>query len=199
MGEIITRTCDCWELCVHCNFTSLIQKVQVPIPRVITPTQGLPNPIRKVVSLISYIRSYHAHGSWLNPPPLSFSSTTLTSFENTMLSYPTQCLHLMIMSWHRVQYTPSTQHCLSSLYSHDYELTTECSFNLWCCSLYNRPPSASFPWELKRSVTLSHSHSCQLTNWWIYLWAHSIVIFSCTLKCSQPPPAASSDIPCVDG
>jgi hypothetical protein len=35
-------------------------------------------------------------------------------------------------SIHRVQHTPSTactQDCLSSLHSHDYELTPECSFS----------------------------------------------------------------------
>jgi len=70
-------------------------------------------------------------------------------------------------SMHRVQHTPSTQDCLSSLHSHDYELTPECSFSFRRAFLHNRPPSASSPWELKGKVTLSHSHSCELTNWWI--------------------------------
>ena len=33
----------------------------------------------------------------------------------------------------------------------------------------------------------------------VYLGVHSIVIFSCTPNCSQALPAASPDIPCVDG
>jgi len=62
-------------------------------------------------------------------------------------------------SIHRVQHTPSTasiQDCLSCLHSHDYELTPECSFSFRRAS----------PWELKGKVTLSHSHGCELTNWW---------------------------------
>jgi len=73
------------------------------------------------------------------------------------------------MSWQWVQYTPSTastQDCLSSLHSHHYELTPEWSFSFRRASLYDRPPSASSPWELKGKVTLPHSHGCELTNWW---------------------------------
>jgi len=83
-------------------------------------------------------------------------------------------------SIHQVQHTPSTaytkysihwvqhmQDCFSFLHSHDYELTPECSFSFQCASLYNRLPSASSPWESKGKVTLSHSHVCQSTNWWI--------------------------------
>jgi len=71
------------------------------------------------------------------------------------------------MSWHQVQHTPSTastRDCLSSLHSHDYELTSECSFRFRCTSLHDRPTSASSPWKLKGKVTLSHSHGCELTN-----------------------------------
>jgi hypothetical protein len=51
-------------------------------------------------------------------------------------------------SIHRVQHTPSTastQDCLSSLHSHDYELTPECNFSFRRASLHDRPPSASSP------------------------------------------------------
>ena len=68
---------------------------------------------------------------------------------------------------HRVQHTLSTQDWLSSRHFHDYELTTESSFSSQCASLHNRPPSASSPWELKGKFTLSHSHGCELTHWWI--------------------------------
>jgi len=70
-------------------------------------------------------------------------------------------------SIHRVQHTLSTalKDCLSSLHSHDYKLTPECSFSFRRASIHDRPPSASSPWELKGKVTLSHSHGCELTNW----------------------------------
>jgi hypothetical protein len=110
---------------------------------------------------------YPPHRFHLHPPSLSFSSTTLTLLQNTKLSYPSLSLHVMIMSWHRVQHTPSNQDCLSSLHSHDFKLTPECSFIFRSASLHDRPPSASSPCELKGKVPLSHSHSCELTNWWI--------------------------------
>jgi len=74
------------------------------------------------------------------------------------------------MSLHWVQHTPSTaftQDCSSSLYSHDYELTSECSFSFMCASLHDRLPSASYPWELTGKVTLTHCNCCMLTDWWI--------------------------------
>jgi hypothetical protein len=49
---------------------------------------------------------------------------------------------------HRVQHTPSTastQNCLFSFHSHDYELTPECSFSFRRACLHDRPPSASSP------------------------------------------------------
>jgi len=70
-------------------------------------------------------------------------------------------------SIHRVQHTPSTQDCLSSLHSHDHELTPEYAFGFRRAPLHDWPPLASSTWELKGRVTLSHSHSGKLTNWWI--------------------------------
>ena len=170
MGQIIMRNWDLREFRVRVNLPSPLREVRVPIRRVISPTQGPPNSIRQGVPLISHIRSYPPYHSHLPPPSLSFSSTTQTSLQNTKLSHPSLSLHDMILSWHRVQHTPSTastQDCLSSLHSHDYELTPECSFSLWRTSLHDRPPSASSPSELKGKVTLSHSHGCELTIWWI--------------------------------
>ena len=63
--------------------------------------------------------------------------------------------------------TAYTQDCLSSLHSHGYELTPECSFSFERTSLHDRLPSTSSPWQLNGNVTLSHSQSCKLTNWWI--------------------------------
>ena len=67
-------------------------------------------------------------------------------------------------SIHRVQHTPSTQDCVSSHLSHDYELTPECSISVGRASLHARPPSANSPSELKGKVTLSHTHSCEVNN-----------------------------------
>jgi len=158
------------EFGVRVNLLSPICQVRVPIRSVITPIWGLPNPIRQVVPLISHIRSYPPHRSDFHPPSLSFSSTTLLSLQNTKLSHPSLSLHAMIMSWHRVQHTPSkasTQDCLSSFHSQDYEWTPECSFSFQCASLHDQPPSATAPWELKDIVTLAHSHVCESTNWGI--------------------------------
>jgi len=73
-------------------------------------------------------------------------------------------------SIHQVQHTPSTastQKCLSSLHSHNYKLNPECSFSFRRGSIHDWPPPACSPWEHKGIVTLSHSHGCKLTNWWI--------------------------------
>jgi len=73
-------------------------------------------------------------------------------------------------SIHRVRHilsTAFTHDWLSSLHSHDYKLTPECSFSFRRASPHNRPPLASSPWVLKGKVSLSHSHLCESTNWWI--------------------------------
>jgi len=66
--------------------------------------------------------------------------------------------HMPSTAFHQVQHTPSTastQDCLSSLHSHDYELTPECSFSFRCTSIHDWPPSASSRCELKGN---SHCH-----------------------------------------
>jgi len=81
-------------------------------------------------------------------------------------------------SIHRVQHTPSTTFTpdyLPSLHCHDYKLTPECSFRFRCAFLHNRPPSASSAWELTGTVTVSHTHGCELTNWWKSLSARCAV------------------------
>jgi len=128
-------------------------------------------------------------------PSLSFLSITLPSSQNTKLCHPSQSLHATIMRWHRVQHTPSAasaHDCLSSLHSHNYEFTPECSFGFCRTSPHDRLPSASSPGELTGKVTLSHSHSCKLTNQWVESQhpAHgrsTASKFSCQLFPSQPP------------
>jgi len=73
-------------------------------------------------------------------------------------------------SIHRVQHTPSTastQDCLLFLHSYDHKLTPERCFSFWCASLHDGPPSPSSPSERHGKVILSHSHGCELTNWWM--------------------------------
>ena len=176
------RNWDLREFCVQVNVPSPIWQVQVPIRHVITPIRGLPNPLRQVVPLFSHIHLYPPHCSHLHPLGLSFSSITLSSLQNTKLSDSSLSLHAMIMSWHRVQHTPSTastQHCLSSLHSHDYKLTAEYSFSFRRASIHDQHPSASSPWERNGIVTLSHSHGCESTNWWIESGPPGILSIDC--------------------
>jgi len=167
--EIFMTNWNWREFQVRVGWPSPIQYVQVLIWWVITPIQGLPNPIRQVDCLNSHIRSYPTHGSHRHPPPLSFWPTTLTWLQKTTLSQPSLSPHVMIMSWGRVQHTPSTattQDYFSSLYSQYYEWTPEFSFGFQCATLHNWPPSGSSPWDLKHRVFLLHSHGFELTNWW---------------------------------
>jgi len=132
------------EFCVQVNLPFPIWQVWVQIRHVITPIRGFPNPIRQVVPLISHIRSEPPHSSHLHTPSLSFSSITLPSSQNTKSCHPSLSLHVMILSWHRVQHTPNTasiQDSLSSIHSHDYKLTPECVFSFQHASLHDRPPS----------------------------------------------------------
>jgi len=60
---------------------------------------GTPKSSYPVISSTSFPSSSPSH---------SFASTTLPLSQNTKLSRPTLSLHVMIMCWHWVQYTPST-------------------------------------------------------------------------------------------
>jgi len=156
------RNWDFREFCVRVDRPSPIGQVRVLISYVITPIRGLPNPIRQVVPGISRIRSYSPYRCHLHPPSLSFSSTTLPSSQNTKLSHPSLSLHAIIMSQHRVKYTPSTtysKYCiirrttvsrsqpvshlsadlivLNSLHYNDYQLTNEYSLSCSRTSLPN--------------------------------------------------------------
>jgi len=113
---------------------------------------------------------------------------------------------------HQVQHTPSTayteysiqavqhaQDCLSSPHSHDYELTPESSVSFRRASLHDRLPSASSPWDRKGDVTFSHSHCCELTNWWIESQHRAHIPsttskYSSNLARSQPPSASAHSL-----
>jgi len=107
-------------------------------------------------------------------PHLSFSTIIAEQKVKSSLSISRYHHYELTMSAayteysiHRAQHIPSTaytQDCLSSLHSHDHELTPECSFSFRRASLQDRPPPASSPWELKDKVTSAHSHGCELTN-----------------------------------
>jgi len=142
----------------------MIWHVQAPILRPRTLIRDLLNPPWKVAPLISTVCSYPQYGSHLSPPSLFLvhNSTIITEHKvkSSCSISPchdhelTPCTAYMEYSIHRVQHTPntaytehsmrevqhslstaSTHHCLSSLYSHDHELTPECSYSFQCCCL----------------------------------------------------------------
>jgi len=172
------RNWDLREFRVRVNLPSPIRQVRVPIRRVITPIRGLLNPIRQVVPLISQVRSYPPYRSHLHPPSLSFSSTTLPSLQEHKVKSSlsiSPCHHHELTpsaayaecSIHRVQHTPSTAYtydCLSSLHSHDFELTPECSFSFRRTSLPIDCHQPVLHKSFRGKVTLSHSHGFELTN-----------------------------------
>jgi hypothetical protein len=96
-GATDYETRELRELRVRVNLPSPIWQLPVPIRHVSTPIQGLPNPIKQVIHLIPHVRSDSPHPSHLHHSSFSFSSTTLISSQNTMLSNPSRFLHAMIM------------------------------------------------------------------------------------------------------
>jgi len=125
------------------NWPSPIRQVWVPIWRELTPIRGLPNPMRQVVPLVSHIRSYPPYHSHSHPPSPSFSSTTQPSAQNTKSSHPSLSLHDMIMSWHRVQHTPSTAYTEYSI--HRVQHTPSTAYTEY--SIHRRLfVFPSFPW-----------------------------------------------------
>ena len=128
MGQMIMRKLGLEDFRVQVIVLLPIWLVQVEIRCVIIPIWSHPDSISQVVAMIYHIRWYPPHWSHLHAPYLSFSSITLPSSQHMKLCLPFLSLHPMIMSWHRVQHTPSaasTQDGLSSLHSHDYDLTPQ--------------------------------------------------------------------------
>ena len=138
----------------------------------------------------------------LHPPSLSFSSTTLPSSQNTKLSHLSLSLHGMIMSWHRVQHTPSTastQDCLSYLVSHDYKLTPEWSFRFRRSSLHESSKVKS-PFQIPMvagSLTDEVSPGMpSIDRLQALIQSHSITDSKCISKVarSRPPNASPNSL-----
>jgi len=97
----------------------------------------------------------------------SLSNSPCHDQELTPSTAYTEYKHTPSTSKDREQHTPSTPYprdWRSSLHSHDYKLTPECSFSFRRAPLHNWQPSASSLWEHNGKVDLSHSHGCELTN-----------------------------------
>jgi len=153
-----------------------MEQVWVPIRRVITPIQGLPNPIRQLVPVICHIRSYPPHRTHLHPPSLPFSSTTLLSSQNTMWSHSCLSLNVMIMSWHQVYHTQRTAYTENRIHRIHYTPKIVClPFILMITSWPLNVSSASGlpPYTIDRHQPAlheilkvkSHSTGCEVTNW----------------------------------
>jgi len=163
------------EFRVRVDLPSPIEQIPLLIWRVITPIQGLPNPIIPIIPLISHIHSYPPYRSHLYSQSLFVVHNSTIITENKVKSHLsisacqdhelTLCAAYTKYSIHQVRYTPNTtynQNGLCSLHCHDYELTPECHFGFRPASLQDRLPTAGSAWELKGKVTSSHSHGCEL-------------------------------------
>jgi len=182
------------EFRVRVNWRSPIWQVWVPIRQVITPIRGHLHPIRQVVPQISQVLSYSPYRSHLHLPSLSFSSTTPPSLQEHNVksslsispchhheltpsaAYTECCIHRVQhtlseayteCSIHRVKHTASTAYtrdCLSSLHSHNFVLTPECSFSFRRTSLQIDCHQPVLHLNFRGKVTSSHSHGCEITN-----------------------------------
>jgi len=98
-----------------------------------------------------------------------------------------------------VQHTPSTtstQDCLSSLHSHDYELTPECSFSFRRASLHDRPPSLQTRSITAYKLARSRPPSVSPNSLDYGLQVRTIMASKCiyTLARSQPPSASPNSL-----
>jgi len=171
-SEIMRRNWDLREFLVRVNLLFPKQQVQLPIQPVITLIRGLLNPIWRVIPLIVHIHLNPLYCSHVHPPSLFLVHNSTIIAEHKVKSSPAismlRSLVITKYSVHRAQHTPSTastQVCLSSLHSCNYDWTPECSSCFRRASLQDQPPPASSPWEPKGMVTSSHSHGYESTNW----------------------------------
>ena len=137
-----------------------------------------------VVIPISHSRLYSPYRSDHHPPSLSFSSTTLPSSQEHKVKSSlsiSHCHHHDVTlsaayteySIRRVKHTPSpayTQDFLLSVHSQKFKLTHDCRSSFRHTSLLIESHQPVLHKSIKGKVTLSHSHSCELTNWWIESW-----------------------------
>jgi len=126
-----------------CNYTDMRSSQPNQASR--TPDFSYPLVSSTSVSSSSPISLLLVHNSTIIAEHKVKSSPSISLCHDHELTLSTAYTEYSI---HRVQHTPSTastQDCLSSLHSHDYELTPECSFSFRHASLHNRPPSASSP------------------------------------------------------
>ena len=114
------------ECCVRVNLPSLMRQVGVPFRRVITPIQGVQNPIRQVIPLISHICWYPPYHSHLHPPSLFLihSCTIITEHKvkSSLCISPchdhefTLCKAYTEYSIHRIQDTRDTAYTQYSIH-----------------------------------------------------------------------------------
>jgi len=145
-----------------CNYTDI--RSWQPNHAGRTPDISFPLVLSTSFSSSSAISLYVMHNSTIIAEHKVKSSLSISLCHDHELTLSTAYAEYSI---HRVQHSPSTaytQDCVSSLHSHDYELTPECSFSFRRTSLHDRPPSASSQWQLKGKVTLSHYHGWELTD-----------------------------------
>jgi hypothetical protein len=126
-----------------CNYTD----TRSSQPNQASHTVDLSYPLvsSKSFSSSSPISLFLVHNSTIIAEHKVKSSLTISPCHDHELTPSTAYIEYNI---HRVQHAPSTastQDCLSSFASHDYELTPECSFSFRRASLHNRLPSASSP------------------------------------------------------
>ena len=142
MRTIIMMNWDLCELSVWVNIQYMIQQVWVQIRQVIPPIQGLLNPIREVVHVISHTCSYFAYHLHLHP--LSFllvRNSTVIPEHKVKLSRSISPCHIDI-SWHQVRYTPSIAYTQYSI--HPVHNTPSTVYTKYC--IHRR--LSVFPWFL---------------------------------------------------
>ena len=98
--EIMMRNWDLREFRMGVNLPFLIWQVRVPIQWVFTLIQGLLNPIRQVVPLISHIHSYPPYCSHIHPPSICLvhNSTIIAEhiFKSSLSISPCNDHHLTL-------------------------------------------------------------------------------------------------------
>jgi len=152
------------------------------------PPRASPNSLDHSLQVHLHTRSITASKCISNYARLQPPSASLNSLDSGLGA--DLWVHLIMASKFISKYArlpPAS----ASRNSHDYglqeHLQTGSITASQCVSEYarSRPPSASLN-------SRNHGHR-------VYIWVHSIIIFRRTSTCSQGPPAASPDIPCVDG